>query len=270
MRATARVARVSLNTVSKLLLDAGEACEAFHEEKVRYVTSTKRLQCDEIWAFCYAKKKNAPAEMRAAGTAGDIWTWTGLDPDSKLMVSWFVGDRTAEAATAFMHDLARRVANQVQITTDGFQAYPNAVIAEFRGKAHFAQVQKIYGDDPSKSPERRYSPAICLAVKKTPVHGNPDDAHISTSLVERQNLTMRMSMRRFTRLTNAHRKKVESHCAAIALYFTWYNWVRPHQSLQGKTPAVAADLARNAMTMADIVKLIDVREATAKLGQKSN
>lgn len=269
MRSVSRVAGVSINTVTKLLVDAGLASVALHEDRVREVTSTKRLQCDEIWAFCFAKKRNASQEMKDAGTAGDIWTWTGLDPDSKLMVSWFVGDRSAECAEQFMRDLARRVANQVQITTDGYGSYPNAVLAEFKGKAHFAQLMKSYADGPT-SPERRYSPAVCVGAKKVPVHGNPDPDHISTSLVERSNLTMRMSMRRFTRLTNAHSKKFENHCHALALYFAWYNWMRPHSALKGKTPAMAAGLAVEPMTMADLLKQMDVAEMTAKLGIKSN
>lgn len=269
MRSISRVAGVSINTVTKLLVDAGLAAIDLHETLVREVTSTKRLQCDEIWSFCFAKKKNASQEMKDAGEAGDVWTWTGLDPDSKLMVSWFVGDRTSECAEQFMRDLARRVANQVQITTDGYGGYPNAVIAEFRGKAHYAQLQKSYSDQPT-GPERRYSPAVCVGAKKIPLYGNPDPAHISTSLVERSNLTMRMSMRRFTRLTNAHSKKFENHGHALALYFAWYNWMRPHGALKGKTPAMAAGLTDAPMTMADFLKQMDVAEMTAKMGINSN
>lgn len=270
MRSISRVVGVSINTVTKLLVDAGTISAAFHDAHVRQVTSAKRVQCDEIWSFCFAKKKNAKPEMKAAGTAGDIWTFTALDPDSKLIVSYLVGDRTAECTELFMRDLARRVANRVQITTDGFGAYPNAVMAEFRGKADFAQLQKIYGDEAPSSPERRYSPAICIGAKKYPVHGNPDPDHISTSHVERSNLTMRMSMKRFARLTNAHSKKVENHFLALALYFTWYNWVRPHASLKGKTPAMAASLADRPLTMADLIKMMDEAEFRAQLGKKSN
>jgi len=270
MRAISRITGTSINTVTKLLVDAGLAAIELHEKRVREVTSVKRLECDEIWSFCFAKQKNASKEMKDAGEAGDVWTWTGLDPDSKLMVSWFVGDRSAECATQFMRDLARRVANQVQITTDGYGGYPNAVIAEFKGKAHYAQLQKTYSSDQQSGPERRYSPAVCVGAKKIPIHGNPDPAYISTSLVERSNLTMRMSMRRFTRLTNAHSKKVANHCHALALYFAWYNWMRPHATLKGKTPGMAAGLTDRVLTMPEFIGTMDEMEFAARLGKKSD
>ena len=268
MRAISRVTGVSINTVTKLLVDAGTVASAFHDAHVRQVTSTKRVQCDEIWSFCFAKKKNAKPEMKAAGTAGDVWTWTSWDPDSKLMVTWQVGDRTAECAELFMRDLAVRVANRVQITTDGFGAYPNAVMAEFRGKADFAQLQKIYGDELPTTPERRYSPAVCIGARKYPVHGNPAPEHISTSHVERSNLTLRMGMKRFARLINAQSKKVENHGHALALYFAFYNWIRPHASLKGRTPAMAAGLADVALTWEEFVMLMD--RAEFEIGRKSS
>jgi IS1 family transposase len=269
MRSISRVAGVSINTVTKLLVDAGTFASAFHDEKVRDVTA-KRVQCDEIWSFCYAKAKNAPAEMKAAGTAGDVWTWTALDSDSKLIVTWRVGGRDAETGTDFMHDLAFRLRDRVQLTTDGFPAYPHAVNKAFGKDVDFAQLVKIYQDSASRSPEKRYSPAVCIGAHKDRICGKPEQRHISTSHVERQNLTMRMSMRRFTRLTNAHSKKVENHCHALALYFLHYNWMRPNQALEGKTPAMAAKLTAKPLTMADLVGMIDRAELGERLGIYSN
>jgi IS1 family transposase len=269
MRSISRVAGVSINTVTKLLVDAGTVASAFHDENVRDVRA-KRVQCDEIWSFCYAKAKNAPQAMKAAGTAGDVWTWTAIDSDSKLIVTWRVGGRDRQTGEDFMHDLAFRLKDRVQLTTDGFPAYPGAVDKAFGKDVDFAQLVKIYADSASKSPEKRYSPAVCIGAHKDKICGKPDQRHISTSHVERQNLTMRMSMRRFTRLTNGHSKKVENHCHALALYFLHYNWMRPNQALEGKTPAMAAKLATAKLTMADLVGMIDRAALGERLGIYSN
>jgi IS1 family transposase len=269
MRSVSRVCGVSINTVTKLQTDAAEIAVAFHDEKARDVQS-RRVQCDEIWAFCYAKAKNAPAEMKAAGTAGDAWTWTALDPDSKFIVTWRVGGRDAETGGAFMHDLAFRLRDRIQLTTDGFPGYLRAVEKAFGTDVDYAQLVKIYSDAASKSPEKRYSPAECIGAHKDRIIGKPAMHHVSTSHVERSNLTMRMSMRRFTRLTNGHSKKIENHCHALAVYFMWYNWMRPHSSLNGRTPAMAAKLADAPVTMTDLVKMIDRAELTERLGIYSN
>jgi IS1 family transposase len=269
MRSISRVAGVSINTVTKLLVDAGTVASAFHDENVRDVRA-KRVQCDEIWSFCYAKAKNAPQAMKAAGTAGDVWTWTAIDSDSKLIVTWRVGGRDRQTGEDFMHDLAFRLKDRVQLTTDGFPAYPGAVDKAFGKDVDFAQLVKIYADSASKSPEKRYSPAVCIGAHKDKICGKPDQRHISTSHVERQNLTMRMSMRRFTRLTNGHSKKVENHCHALALYFLHYNWMRPNQALDGKTPAMAAKLTTTRLSMADLVGMIDRAGLEERLGLYSN
>ncbi len=253
MRSIARVAGVSFNTVDKLLQDAGAACVAFHDETVRDVAA-KRVQCDEIWSFCYAKAKNLPGAKNAPFGAGDIWTWTALDADSKLIISWLVGGRDAEYAHEFMQDVASRLANRIQLTTDGHGPYLRAVEGAFGADVDFAQLVKLYGQAPDA--EKRYSPPVCVGAKKETFNGRPAKRHISTSYVERQNLTMRMSMRRFTRLTNAFSKRIINHCHALALYFVWYNFVRIHSSLR-VTPAMAAGVTERLWDMTDIVKLID-------------
>jgi IS1 family transposase len=253
MRAISRVADVSINTVTKLLVDAGRACVAFHDEKVRNVKS-KRVQCDEVWSFCYAKQRNVKDAKAAPASAGDVWTWTGIDADSKLIISYFVGGRTAEYATTFMEDLKPRLANRVQLTTDGFNAYLTAVENTFGSRVDYAMLVKLYGESPDS--EKRYSPAECIGCRKTRIEGKPDPAHVSTSFVERQNLTMRMHMRRYTRLTNAFSRKFENHCHMVALYTHWYNWIRIHKSLR-VTPAMAAGLTDKLMEMEDVVRLID-------------
>ena len=251
LRSTSRVCDVSINTVTKVLVEVGKACERFHDEKVRGV-QTKRMQCDEIWSFVYAKEKNVPEGME--GQAGDVWTWTALDSDSKLMVSWLVGSRDAGTAYDFLSDVRSRVVTRMQLTSDGLGAYVPAVDAVFGQYIDFAQLVKIYGAPVGAGNERRYSPAECTGTKTVVVTGRPDHEHVSTSHVERQNLSMRMGMRRFTRLTNAFSKKVENHCHAIALYFVHYNFVRIHKTLR-VTPAIEAGLTTELMSIADIVKL---------------
>jgi IS1 family transposase len=260
MRSISRVADVSINTVSALLVDAGRACAAHHDETVRGVRS-KRIQADEIWSFCYAKAKNVPTAKAAPEDAGDVWTWTALDADTKLIVSYFVGGRDAGYANEFMLDVAGRLANRVQLTTDGLKAYLDAVEDAFGADIDYAMLVKLYGNTPG--PAGRYSPAECTGAIRTRVEGKPADKHVSTSYVERQNLTMRMSMRRFTRLTNAFSKKAENHTHALALYFTFYNFVRMHKTLRC-SPAMAAGLSKTLWSMEDVVALIDARAEPAK------
>lgn len=252
MRSVSRVADVSINTVTKLLIDAGLACVAFHDKTVRNVKS-QRIQCDEIWSFTYAKQKNVAGAKAAPVGSGDVWTWSAIDADSKLIVSWFVGDRHHGAGVAFIEDLQSRLANRVQLTTDGHKAYLSA-IGEVGIDADYAMLVKLFGRE-TEGPGR-YSPPACIGARKHVVMGDPDLAHVSTSYSERQHLSMRMSMRRFTRLTNAFSKKFENHCHALALYFVWYNFVRQHKALR-VSPAMAAGLSNRLWTMADIVALID-------------
>jgi IS1 family transposase len=265
MRAIARVADVSFNTVAKLLADAGKVCAAFHDEKVRNV-QTKRCQVDEIWSFTYAKAKNVPTAKAAPEGAGDTWTWTAIDADSKLIVSWLVGGRDGEYAMAFMSDLRSRLANRVQLTSDGHRAYLEAVESAFGGDVDYAQLVKLYGAAP-ESMKGRYSPAECIGARKTLLEGNPDPKHVSTSFAERQNLTMRMHMRRFTRLTNAFSKKFESHVHMVALYAVWYNFVRQHKSLR-VSPAMAAGLTDHLWSMEDVAALVDA--AAPKAGRRGS
>ena len=252
MRSVSRITGVSINTVSKLLIDAGNACAAFHDAKVRNVAA-KAVQCDEIWSFSYAKAKNVKFAKAAPEGAGDVWTWTAIDADSKLIVSWHVGDRSQHTGISFMGDLKARLANRVQLTTDGHKAYLKAVaVVDF--DADYAMLNKIFATDYAGA--GRYSPPKCIGAIKNPIMGNPDPALVNTSFAERQNLTMRMSMRRFTRLTNAFSKKFENHCHALALYFVFYNFCRVHKTL-GVTPAMAAGVAPVLMSMSDVVGLID-------------
>jgi len=254
MRSISRVADVSINTVAKLLIAAGAACAGFHDRMVRNIKARK-VQCDEIWSFCYAKQRNVKTAIAAPQGAGDVWTWTALDSESKLIVSWLVGSRDAGCAMDFMSDLKARLSNRVQLTTDGHQAYLEAVEGTFGGDIDYAMLVKIYGEG-AMGAERKYSPAICLGTRTNLISGSPDSDHISTSHVERQNLTMRMSMRRFTRLTNAFSKKLENHYHALALYFAFYNFVKMHKTLKA-TPALAAGITDKLWTMEDIVALID-------------
>lgn len=260
LRAISRITGISLDTVTKLLIDAGKACQAFHDEAVQNVHA-KRVQCDEIWSFTYAKQKNVATARAAPEQAGDTWTWTALDADTKLIVSWLVGGRDADYAAGFMEDVASRLANRVQLTTDGHKPYLEAVEGAFGADVDYAQLIKIYGNAPG--PAGRYSPAECTGIIKTRIEGRPDPKHVSTSYVERQNLTMRMHMRRFTRLTNAFSKKIENHGYAVALHCTFYNFVRIHKTLR-VTPAMAAGLTGRLWDMRDIVALIEKAEATTE------
>jgi len=253
LRATSRLADCSINTVTKLLVDVGFACARFQDKSLRNL-SCKRIQCDEIWAFVYAKAKNASAEMKDAGEAGDVWTWTAIDADSKLVASWMVGDRGGATAKVFIADLAGRLANRVQLTTDGHSVYLNAVERSFGAGIDYSVLVKLYGDVKGSNPDRRYSAAECCGTIKGTVCGNPDDKHVSTSFVERQNLTMRMSMRRFTRLTNAFSKKVENHAHAVALHFMYYNFGRIHKTLR-VTPAMAAGVSDHVWSIEEIAGL---------------
>jgi IS1 family transposase len=257
MRAVSRVVDVSFNTVAKALVDAGTVCAEMHDELVRDVKST-RIECDEIWAFNYCKQRTVASAKSAPVEAGDIWTWTGIDADSKLIVSYLVGDRSGQAAMELMDDLRARLANRVQITTDGHRAYLEAVEGAFGADVDYAQIIKMYG--PTPSPAGRYSPAECTGIKKVRIEGNPDIKHVSTSYVEAHNKTMRMHMRRFTRLTNGFSKKLENHVAAISLHFMYYNFVRIHQTLR-ITPAMAAGVTDRVWEIADIAKLLDDRPA---------
>jgi len=262
IRATSRVADVSKNTVNKLLIDAGKACSKYHDENVRNVKASV-IQCDEIWSFTYAKQKNVKTATAAPEGAGDTWTWTAIDSDSKLIVSYMVGGRDSEYAIEFMDDLRDRLANRVQLTTDGHKAYLEAVEGAFGGDVDYAQLIKLYGDAGGKTAARKYSPAECTGIKKRPIEGSPDKALISTSYVERQNLTMRMHMRRFTRLTNGFSKKVENHMHAVALHFMYYNFVKVHQTLK-VTPAMEAGLTDRLWDISDLVAIIDANEEAPK------
>ena len=255
INSTQRLTGVSKVTILKLLVDTGKACEAFHHETVKAVKSA-RVQADEIWSFVYAKDKNVTDEMPAG--SGDVWTWTAIDADSKLIVSWYVGNRSAESADVFMKDVASRLANRVQLTTDGHKAYLDAVEDAFDGDIDYAQLVKLYGSLDGGMNEKRYSPADYTGQIKKAVTGNPREKFISTSYVERQNLTMRMSNRRFTRLTNAFSKKIDNHCHSLALYFVYYNFCKVHKSLS-VTPAMQAGLTKKPMTLEDIVLLTDVK-----------
>jgi len=261
MRAISRIADVSFNTVAKLLEDAGKFCFAFHDERVRGLTC-KRVQVDEIWSFNYCKPSNLPKATAAPRMAGEVWTWTALDADSKLICNWMVGERDAVWAAAFIRDLANRMANRIQLTSDGLRAYVEAVDGAFGADIDFAQLVKIYRA--SQDGITRYATSYCIGARKRPRTGNPDPAHISTSYVERQNLQMRMSMRRFTRLTNAHSKKLNNHRHAISLYFTFYNWTRIHSTLR-ITPAMAAGLTDRVWSVEEIVAMMD--EAAPKPGR---
>jgi IS1 family transposase len=261
IRAIVRMAGVGKNTVVRLLEDAGEAFLDYHDRHVRGMKA-QRVQCDEIWSFIGVKAKNRPKSKRATDlTAGDVWTWVALDADTKLAISYLVGRRDSEYAIALMDDLRQRVTTRMQLTTDGHAPYLQAVEEAFGADIDYAMLIKLYGE-PATSPEaaRRYSPTECVGARKTPIAGNPEPRHISTSYVERQNLTMRMAIRRFTRLTNAFSKKVENHAHSVAIHFMHYNFVRRHQTTR-LTPAMAAGLTQTWWTMEDMVVIIEEWEA---------
>jgi IS1 family transposase len=255
MRSISRVADVSINTVSKLLVDAGKGCAAFHDDKVRGVRG-RRVQVDEIWSFTAAKQKNVAAMKKPAEGAGDTWTWTAIEADTKLLITWLVGGRDSDYAIAFMDDLRDRLANRVRLTSDGHKAYLEAVEGAFGADVDCAQLVKLYGAA-TESMKGRYSPAECIGARKERIAGNPEPKHVSTSYAERQNLTMRMQMRRFTRLTNAFSKKFENHMHMVALYTVWYNYVKQHKSLKGLSPALAAGLSTTLWSMTDLAEMID-------------
>ncbi|UXX83922.1 IS1 family transposase [Roseovarius pelagicus] len=263
MRSISRAVGVSINTVTKLLIEAGEACAVYHDETVRNVQAN-HVQCDEIWSFCYAKEKNVKTAKAAPEGAGDVWTWTAIERDTKLILSFEVGDRSGATAIEFMDDLRARLANRVQLTTDGHKAYLEAVEGAFGGDVDYAMLVKLYGSATgSKGHERKYSPAECTGARKEIVAGYPVKEMVSTSHVERQNLSMRMGMRRFTRLTNGFSKKLENHLHMLSLYFVHYNFVRIHKTLKC-TPAMAAGVSDTLHGMEWIVGLIDAAAPAPK------
>lgn len=260
IRATVRMTGVAKNTVVKLLVDAGKVC-AEYQDKVLRNLKCKKIQADEIWSFCYAKQKNVPEDKRGKFGFGDVWTWVAMDAESKLVVSWLVGHRNAEWAKAFMMDVASRLSNRIQLTTDGHHTYFEAVDEAFGADVDYAMLVKMYG---SETPgEARYSPAKCIGTQRKTVNGKPKSKDVSTSFIERQNLTMRMNMRRFTRLTNAFSKKIENLKHAVALHFMYYNFVRQHQTLR-VSPAMAAGVTEHLWNIEDIVKLIEEKESGLK------
>lgn len=260
IRAVTRLTGASKNTVTKLVVDAGHACTEYQDRVLRNLTS-KRIQVDEIWNFIYAKNDNVAEAKAAPKEAGDVWTWTAIDADTKLLVSWLVADRTTDSAMTFIDDLKQRLANRVQLTSDGHRPYLTAVDTVFGDDVDYAMLQKIYGAEPGG--EKRYSPAKCIGAVKREITGNPDPKHISTSYAERQNLTMRMHMRRFTRLTNAFSKKIENHACAVALHSMYYNFVRLHQTLK-VSPAMAAGVTDRLWEMVDVIDVLDAFEAKRK------
>jgi IS1 family transposase len=263
LRAAGRATDTAFNTVTKLFVSAGKACAAYQDASLRNL-KCRRLQLDEVWSFVYAKQKNVPLAKSAPPDAGDVWTWVAIDAETKLVPSWRVGDRSSETAIAFTDDLASRLANRVQITTDGHKAYLEAIEGSFGADVDYAMLVKIYGQ--SLEGEKRYSPAECIGAVKQRIEGNPDPKHVSTSFAERQNLTLRMQSRRFTRLTNAFSKKLENHALSVALHYMHYNFCRIHKTLR-ITPAMAAGVTDHVWRIADIVSMIEAAEpAPAKRG----
>jgi IS1 family transposase len=259
IRSVARLTGVAKSTILRLLAEVGTVCAQFQNITLRNLPC-KRVQVDEIWSFCYAKQKNVTEEIAEKQVAGDVWTWVAIDADTKLVTSWLVGQRDAGCATEFIQDLANRLANRVQLTSDGHKVYLNAVIDAFADEIDYAQLVKVFGADPAG--QRSYSPAKIMGCQQVIRLGDPDPKHISTSFVERQNLTMRMNMRRFTRLTNGFSKKIENHMHQVALNYMHYNFVRIHQTLK-TTPAIAAGVSSKPWTIADIVALIEIQQAIA-------
>lgn len=265
IRSVARMTGGARNTITTLLLEVGAACAVYQDKALRNLPC-ERIQCDEIWSFIGAKDKNLPADKRGQFGFGTVWTWTALDADTKLMCSWMVGSRDGSSAIEFMRDLASRLSNRIQLTTDGHRVYVEAVEAAFGHEIDYAMLIKLYGNDQSPD-EARYSPAQVISCRSIDITGNPEPKHVSTSFVERQNLTMRMHMRRFTRLTNAFSKKLENHVAAISLHFMYYNFVRIHQTLR-VTPAMAAGVSDRVWEIADVIQLLEPRKADAAIAHK--
>jgi IS1 family transposase len=265
IRATCRMTGASRNTVSKLLVDLGLVC-SIYQDRVMQDLACEQLQVDEIWAFCYSKERNVPPEKRGQLGYGDVWTFVAIDADTKLVPSYQVGARELADARIFLSDLAGRLRNRVQLTTDGHRMYLGAVANAFGEEIDYAQLVKLYGIDPAES-DKRYSPAVCTGIEVHAVSGSPDPERISTSYIERQNLTMRMSMRRFTRLTNAFSKKIENLAAAVSLHFMHYNFCRVHKTL-GTTPAVAAGIADHTWTLDELISLlVDAESVSVKRGR---
>jgi len=256
IRSTCRMLGREKRTVTRLLVDVGTACYRYQDRVMRNL-KCQRLECDEIWSFIGCKQKHVTKKMLEERIVGDAWVWVAIDADTKLVPCWLVGMRDAGCATEFIADLERRLANRVQLTTDGHKVYLNAVIDAFADEIDYAQLVKYFGNSPES--QKRYSPAVCAGIKKIIRLGDPEEAHISTSYVERQNLTMRMSMRRFTRLTNGFSKKVENHEAAVALHYMYYNFVRVHQTLR-VTPAMAAGISNHVWSFQEVAALVDVQE----------
>ncbi len=257
IRATVRMTGAAKNTITKLLVDLGEAC-AEYQDGVFQGLPCKVVEADEIWSFCYAKQKNVPQQFKGTPGYGDVWTFTAVCADTKLIPSWLVGERTAYDADFFLRDLASRMAGRIQLSTDGHKMYESTVGPAFGGKVDWAQIHKTYASDPSQG--GKYSPAVCTGAKRLPMKGDPDPDRISTSYVERQNLTMRMGMRRFTRLTNGFSRKVENLAHAVSLHFLHYNFARPHASLRERyprTPAMAAGVADHVWSLEEIAALLD-------------
>lgn len=255
IRATSRMTGIAQNTIIKLLTDLGAACAEYQDKAFRNLTCRK-IQCDEIWSFVGSKAKNVSPDKEGVFGYGDVWTWVSMDADTKLVPCWLVGPRNAQAANEFISDLASRLANKVQLTTDGHKPYLEAIEKAFGGDIDYAQLVKIYGGEQTKQEAIKYSPVDCIGCKKVVVTGNPRGRDVSTSFIERQNLTMRMSMRRFTRLTNGFSKKVENHAHAIALHYMYYNFCRMHKSLRC-TPAMAAGVVNTLWSIDDMLKAVD-------------
>lgn len=271
IRATVRMTKAAKNTVVKLLAELGAVCAAYQDEHLVNLNSST-VQCDEIWSFVGMKEKNKPEDKLSEFGYGDVWTWTAIDADSKLMICWHIGMRDIYSAKPFMKDVASRLKNRIQLTTDGHRIYLTAVREAFGKDIDYAMLVKIYANDPTH--ERMYSPSICIEARKVPICGEPDTAKVSTSYVERQNLTMRMQMRRFTRLTNGFSKKLENHSAAISLHFMHYNYCRVHQTLK-TTPAVAAGITDHTWTVEEVISLLNrsatnVHIKTSTSGSNSN
>ena len=262
IRATVRVTGAAKNTIVKLLVDLGKACAEYQDTALTNLPCT-RIECDEIWSFCYAKQKNVPDEHQGTFGYGDVWTWTAICADTKIVPSWLVGERTVNDAVVFVDDLRSRLRKRVQLSTDGLRAYLTAVESAFGADVDYAVIHKLYGTAGGQGDERRYSPAVCTGIEKRVISGNPEQAKISTSYVERQNLTMRMGMRRFTRLTNGFSKKVENLAMAVSLHYMHYNFARPHKTLTKAnggyptTPAMAAGVANHVWSLTEIAALLD-------------